>query len=416
MNRRLRVLLIGRNFWPHGAIDSAGLLFQLASALHRQGVHVEVASPRHASSWPAELTVREIPVHRPIAAPRSDWTMGRYVRQLTTWLRQAGRTFDVLFVDSIREESIAAIEASRTLGCATILRCSRWGNDSDPLWWQTSRSARRCGVIGKMADAVIAPSAASQRLLLADGYAASRVERISDGFSAGPVRSLKSKRAARAALGAVNSDLTARDDTPVVMCTSRMATDGGIHMFVKAAPKLIAHNRDLRLWFIGNGPGRDRIYDQLRGEGIRASIAMPGSFCGMQELFVAADVFLQTDDDGLDYFLPAAIAAELPVVTIDSESTRAVIGGGSDDAEASSETDPCSLVRWCLPATAKQLRIELIDVLDDLPGHQGKASQLRRMLLRRRPQSDTIRAYVGLMERLVRNKSGMRRASTEAVS
>lgn len=415
MNRRLRVLLIGRNFWPHGTIDSAGFLFQLACGLHRQGVHVEVASPRHSSAWPSELTVREILVHRPVAAPRSDWTMGRYIRQLTTWLRQAGRAYDLLLVDSIREESMAAIEAARSLGCPTIVRCSHWGEQSDPMWWRTSRSARRCGAIGKMADAVIAPSAASQRLLLADGYVAQRVERINNGFPTGPVRSLKTQRAARAALGAVNADLTARDDTKVVMCASRMTIDGGVQLLVKAASKLISQHRDLRLWFIGEGPARDRIYEHLRGEGIRASIAMPGSFCSMEELFVAADIFVQLDDDGLEYLLPSAIGNEMPVVSVDNESTRAVISGGGE-AAAAGEPDPCSLVRWCSMATSQQLRGELLEMLDDLPGHRDKASQLRRISLRGRPQSETIQAYIDLMERLVRNKPGTRRQSVEAIS
>jgi glycosyltransferase involved in cell wall biosynthesis len=417
VNQRLRVLLIGRHFWPFGSIDSAGFLFQIACDLHRRGVHVEVVSPHYASSWPAELTVGEILGHRPVAAPKSDWSMGRYIRNLTTWLRQHAGSFDVMMVDAIREESTAAIEAARIHGCPTILRCGRWGDDSDPQWWQTGRSARRCGSIGKMANAVVAPTAACQRLLLADGYAASRVQRITDGIAAGPLQSAESRQAARTALATVNSDLVTNDDTPVVICASRMTSDGGVNLLTKAARHLVARYPDLRLWFIGDGPHRDRMYEFLRGEGVRASIAMPGSFCDIEELFVAADIFLQPDDDGLDYFLPTAIASELPVVTIDSESTRAVITARTQEANPTDEQNPASMVQWCSAATAKQIRIGIVGVLDDLPGFRTKASQLRRLLVRTRPQSDTVQAYVKLMEGLARNNSGnRRRSSAEAVS
>lgn len=419
MNRRLRVLLIGRHFWPHGSMDTAGFLVQTACALHRHGVHVEVVTPRYTSSCPEEFMFREIAVHRPAAAPRSDWSMGRYIRHLSNWLRQQADSFDVMLVDSIRDESVAAIEASRSSGCVTILRSSRWGIHRDPVWWQTSRLARRCGATGKMADAVIAKSAACQRALLADGYAANRIQRIDHGFAAGPTRSAESRRLARKVLCLVNSDLATHGDSPVVICTARMTRESGVNLLVKAARHLIARYPDLRLWFIGDGPHRDWMYETMRGDGVRASIAMPGSFCDVDDLFAAADVFLQTDDDGLDYFLPQAISAELPIVTLDTESTRAVISAGSvDPAETRlAENDPNSLVEWCPAATSKYIRLGLLRVLDDLPGYQAKASQLRRLLVRTRPQSQTIGAYVDLMEQLTRSKSQHRRGSSvEAMS
>ena len=42
---------------------------------------------------------------------------------------------------------------------------------------------------------------------------------------------------------------------------------------------------------------------------------MPGSFSDPVDLFFAADIYLQSEEAGLDYFLPVAIATELPVVS-----------------------------------------------------------------------------------------------------
>ncbi len=136
------------------------------------------------------------------------------------------------------------------------------------------------------------------------------------------------------------------EDSPVVICTSRMTRESGVNLLVKAARHLIARYPDLRLWFIGDGPHRDWIYETMRGDGVRASIAMPGSFCDVDDLFAAADVFLQTDDDGLDFFLPNAISAELPIVALDTESTRTVISGGSVDAAEPHDWLKTIRIRW----------------------------------------------------------------------
>ena len=223
MNRSVRLLLIGRHFWPHGSIDSGSALTEFACAVGRQSVDVEVVTPRYATSWPEEIVVREIPVHRPSVAPRSDWTVGRYVRHLTNYLRTHSSAFDVMMVDSIREESVAAIEASRSTGCPVILRCSGWGDQRDPNWWALSRAARRCGSMGRMADAVVAKSVVCQRALLSDGYDAKKIHRIDNGFPSQPTRSPQAKLEARNSLGRMNTDLAADADASVLLCVSQMS-------------------------------------------------------------------------------------------------------------------------------------------------------------------------------------------------
>jgi glycosyltransferase involved in cell wall biosynthesis len=382
--------------------------------MHRHGAHVEVVTPRYAASWPEQLTIRELRVHRPAAAPRSDWSMGRYVRHLTTWLRDNGRSFDALLSDAMREESAAAIEAARSLGCPVILRCSGWGAMGDTAWWSTSRAARKCGNTARMASAVIAPSAACQRALVAAGFPGARIHRIEHGFAAGPIRTPQARYLARRALAAVNSDLATQADDPVLLCFSRMTRDSGTNLLVTAARHLIARYPNLRLWLIGDGPYRDGIYETLRSDGVRASLAMPGSFADASDLFLAADLFLQCDEDGLEYFLPSAIAAELPVVAIDCESTRAVITGAG---QLPLQGDPGGLVEWVSSPTAKHVRQAIERVLDDLPAARSRAFRLRRLALRCRPQSETIKAYVELIGRLAADRGSRQRdSSIEAAS
>lgn len=409
-------MLIGRNFWPHGNMDSARYLFRLACALHRGGMHIEVVTPRFASSWPEHLVVREIPVHRPAAAPRSDWSINRYVRHLTTWLRSQAASFDVIMVDSMREESMAAIEAARSIGCPVVVRCSRWGDQCDTHWWTTSRSARRCASIAKMADAVIAKSAVCQRALLAEGFKANQIQRIDDGFDSAHADGTLARAEARLALAKVNSDLATAADTPVVLCASPMTRHGGVNLLVSAARHLVAKYPDLRFWFVGDGPYRDWIYESLRSDGLRASIAMPGSFCDLSDLFAAADVFLQPDDYGLESILPSAVEAELPIVAVDTESTRAVLTGQTDRKVSEAARLAGENIHWCSEPTPKQIRIGLTSALADLAAAKSAATELRRQLLRSRPHSDTVSNYVQLIKRVVGQNGNRKSSSIKAVS
>ena len=438
MNRRIRLLLIGRHYWPHGSLDSASGLTEFAFAMHRQGVHVEVVTPRYASSWPQKIVVREISVHRPTAAPRSDWSVGRYIRHLTIDLRSRAAAFDVMMVDSIREESMAAVEASRNTGCPVLLRCAGWGDYRDPVWWTSGRAARRCGTIGRMADAVVAKSAGCQRALLADGYDPKKIHRIDNGLAATPDRSEQARRDARHSLALMNGDLAAEDDAPVLLCVSRMSRRSGMNQLVDAARHLVAKFPTLRIWLIGDGPHRDSMYERLRGDGVRASIAMPGSFGDMNDVFTAADLFLQSDDWGLESFLPSAIANELPVVTVDTESTRAVIAGSQQASVATdgipglkpsglepsglelSGLEPTgleSLVHWCPEATPNRFLVGVTHVLSDLTAARQRASDLRRILFRSRPYSQCVAAHVELMQQLIDYKTPPREgSSTETLS
>ena len=384
---------------------------------------MEVLTPRFASSWPEELVVREIPVHRPAAAPRSDWSMGRYVKHLSGWLNQNASRFDVLMVDAIREEAIAVTETGRALGVPVILRCSGWGAGSDHSWWKSNRSAKKCGNIGKLADAVIAKSGLCHRELIAEGYPTEKVYRINEGFAVSPPRTQQTRQATRSALASVNADLIASDDTPVLLCGSRMTREGGINLLVKIAPQLITRYPDLRIWFIGDGPYRDWIYESLRNDGVRSSIAMPGSFSDFSDLCHAADLFLQPDDHGLEHFLPTAVSAELPIIAVKTPATQAVLCGppASPDSgphaarQINSASD--SLINWSAESTVKQTRLAVLRVLDDVDQARARASELRRVLLRLRPQTESVQSYMNLMETLVRQRTSSPPPSTsEAVS
>ena len=391
---RLRVLLVGRHFWPHGSHDSAGDLVRLAVGLSRRGVQVEIATPRFGGSWPESIRLREIPVHRPLAAPRSEWSMGRYLRQLTHWIRERAVSYDILMADAIREESMAVVQAGRGADRPTVLRLFGFGQASDAAWWPHSRGSRRVLSFARAADRVVVPSAASQRLLLGQGFAPQRVVRIEPGFCPGSPRSESGRAAARETLGAINLDLACSPTTPVAVAIGRLRYGTGMARIAETAASLIRRFPDLRLWFIGDGSDRDSLYTELNAEGLRGAFAMPGSFVELQDVLAAADLFLQPDHYGLSHFMPAAVSAALPLVIPDDEFTRAALG-----VPRGSSLDP--RVGWCADGSPKALRVAVRETLDDLSKRRRDAAELRKALVRERSLGDTLDAYLRLFRDLV---------------
>jgi glycosyltransferase involved in cell wall biosynthesis len=339
--------------------------------------------------------------------------MGKYMRGLAAWLQQHAASFDVVYVDSMREEALVAVDTAKQLGIPTIVRCRGWGRFNDCVWWQTSRLARRCGAMARGADIVVANSAASERALLMEGFKPEQLERIVQGFAASPARSAARRNDARRVLASANGDLVTESDTPVILCHATMTRDQGADLLVRTARPLLIRYPNLRIWFAGDGPYRDSMYQSLRSDGVRASIAMPGSFTDSEDLFAAADLYVQCDEEGLEYFLPTAVASGLPIVAVENASIRSLLDAesGARSLRCAQELEPdhrlvsscgrlSDRVEWSPNATPKELRLAVSRVLEGLPATSDRAAELRRILLRSRPLSQTTDAYLGLVARL----------------
>ncbi len=408
MSRKLRVLFVTRRFWPHCGYDSAAALLGLATGLQRRGLSIEVLTPRYGSSWPESFSLREITVHRPAAAPRSDWSMGRYIRHVTNWLKENASTFDLIYTDAIRDETIAIVDAARNSNIATLARLGGWGDQSDAAWWDTTRAARRCLSAAKQCDGVIAKCAVDHRELLARGVSSAKIHRIDNGFSAGQGRSAIARSVARRVLSQVNGDLHADIQAPVMLCMSRMNQASGNDLVASCVRTMVARFPDLKIWFVGDGPNREPLYSLMRSDGVRSSFSMPGTFLDTEDLMAAADVFLQADDEGLDQFLPAAVSSDLPIVAVRTDGVRTVLSG-TDESE--------SAVTWFDAGQTKSLNQAVRQVIENLPERRTAASALRRALLRQRPQRDVIDAHSAIIHQLVDAKSGPQsRSSIEVAS
>ena len=389
-NRPLRLLLVGRRFWPLCGFDSAAALTRLSIGLSRANVHVEVATAKFTTSCPDQFQFRQCTVHRAIAAPRSDWTLSRYTRHLTQWLRPRLDSFDAILVDSIREETVAVIEASRGRSCSVLLLFNGCESDGDVSYWQKNRSTNRCAAIGRMADAVVTRNPIDHRSLLAHQYDESKLHHI-----ATPIPTIRrpsldqqslQRDSARRSLAAANSDLATMPDTPVLLCHARMNQDSKMDRLVVNARSLVVNNPDFRIWFLGDGPARDGIHSTLRGDGIRSNIAMPGSFCDLDDLMSAADAYIQPGNDSMRHFMPLAVAHDLPLIACDDPSVRSMVPFSPE------------YVHWFQPEKEYALRKQVIQVFRERVRAKESAVRLRQEWMRYQPESKHIEQLIHTIE------------------
>ncbi len=340
----LRTLMVTRRYWPHLGDDAACRLATLAEGLRRRGAQPHIVAARYAASWPKDLVVRETPVHRPAPAPRSEWSMPRYHRALTGWLREQASGFDLLYADAMREEGAMVVDVARRAGIPSVLRYGGVGAFSDKAWAAGSRNAKRCLATCLKADAVIATRASAEQTLLSAGLSRSRIHRIDNGFVPGPVNDPAARAAARKALANVNSDLFVPVDGKVLLTTNRMDAQGGMWDVVKALPDLLDQHPQLRVWLVNDGQLRDDFYEYLRGSGVRSLVSMPGSFGAVPELLLASDLYvLPQDTDGLDYYFPQIVGAGIPAAVVDTVETRRLLAESFSHAVSFPPNSPAAI-------------------------------------------------------------------------
>ncbi len=387
--------MVSRHFWPHLWSDAACRDLRLADALHRAGLGIEVLTPRYSSAWPERLTIRELPVERPLAAPQTPWSVARYQRHLQSWLTANAGRFDIVFCTRLGEEFSALMQMQLPPSVCRVGLHSGTGDAADHRVWASLRGGKRMpGHLAK-ADAVVVSWASAQRALLAIGTPVNRMHRIDIGVISGATPADRdasvsgSLRRQRQALAEINGDLELDRDSQVILVCGQMGPAGITMSVAKAFPGLLDTWPDLRLWLIGDGPLRERLHAYFRHQSIRQNVAMPGTFVDFEELFAVADlVVVPSPADALEDTLPAAVAAAVPLVVPDSPDTRAYFAGLE------------SLVEWFNSAEEASLERAIRDSLIRLGGRRIAARNLRRELLVRRPYQQTVTAYKRLFDSL----------------
>jgi glycosyltransferase involved in cell wall biosynthesis len=131
---------------------------------------------------------------------------------------------------------------------------------------------------------------------------------------------------ARAALAAANYDLVTTKETPVVVAAARFDDEHRLGDLVRAWRIVSATRSDARLWILGDGPARDRLYRQIGDLDLRFRVLLPGTFDSSQEVLQAADLLVVPAAHTVPPIaMLEAMAAGLPVIAADAPGIREAV-------------------------------------------------------------------------------------------
>jgi Glycosyltransferase Family 4 len=390
-----RLTIVARRFWPHAGSDTSWIAIRLALGLASTGYKVRVLTPHHRRETAGYFQYRGIEVRRLISRPRNEWVTGRYSRQWSALIQTHAADADLLLAIGTREEALGTIAAGQAMGIPTVVYPITDGPENDSTTWGQGAVAKRYFQTLTKADQIVVSQSSAGRMLVGEGISPDRVITISTGIEPASEDSssisLETKRSeARRVLAATNLDLAADDDAPVILCTAAMVQGGPIQCFVDSAMALVNAHPSLKLWFVGEGPARSRIYERLRGDGLRHSIAMPGSFCQWEDLMSAADIYLHLETTPESANLAEALAHHR-IVAIRECPTNRVWMKPAWDCEhlAWFDLQPQSLVR------------ALNQLIHHLPSATAAARQYGRLMMRHQPMDQCIRDFEREIKRLI---------------
>lgn len=380
----MRLALVTPRFWPL-TDDAATHLLRLAEEFRKAGHRVTVVTASWHSTWPHEVLVREIPVVRLKGAPRGGWSTLRYMFGLTRWLKQHRHELDALLVTSLRYEAYAALVTLAGSKVRVAMQSDLTGPAGDAAWQRTarfgSRIARRC----REARRIVAASELVAAELTAAGYDPASITVIPHGVPLPPAASACQREYAREALAGVNHDLATRNEDPVVLAIGRLVPEAGFAHLVKAWKHVAARFPAARLWIVGDGPERERLY-QLTGDlDLRQRAFLPGVFSDDRELLEAADIYVEpATEDGPVLPLVEALASGVAAVATDLPGHRAWIDANRTGLLVS-------------PSDVKGLAAAIISLLDQPARRIDIGSAARQRIARSHSLDACARRYLEVL-------------------
>ncbi|MBL8873536.1 MAG: glycosyltransferase family 4 protein [Planctomycetaceae bacterium] len=302
-----RLVIVSRTFWP--VIDDS--TFRLQSWLHKfekLNVDVSLVTALWNYRWPLKCTFEEVPLFRIGPPPFASRSFKNYIKAVVDHLILHRTEYDAILFDKAAEECVATCQSKELV-------------DKNKLFW-FEHHEQVDGVLSlanvtqdacRSADRILVHGAAEERTLRSVGIMADKIERLGHVSLVHLPRTLGERSRARTILRECCGDLFVPTDGKVIIVPSELQHRASIDMFLQAIDPLLDRWPSLRVWFVGDGPERGRIYERIRDMDGARQIALPGCFDSVEEIFQLADVcVLTTPGEGLGYFAPLAWQNNIP--------------------------------------------------------------------------------------------------------
>jgi glycosyltransferase involved in cell wall biosynthesis len=380
MAHTLRLAIAAPRFWPL-VEDIAAHLLQLAESLVAAGHSVTVASGLWHRAWPQQMVVGTVPLVRLPGAPRGGLATVRWMYSLAAWLREQAPRLDAVLVGGLGHEAYVALRAA----AKSQLRVVLLAGEGDLAWQRSAAFGGRIAARCRQAGAIVAPSGELADELAAAGYPRERITVIPRRVGIPPPRNPQLRDESRAALAAMNYDLATTSTAPVALAAGRLDAEHRFGDLVRAWRIVSARRSEARLWIVGDGPWREKLYHQISDLDQRFRVLIPGTFDCLAELLQAADLFLSPAPHTVPPIaLLEALAAGLPVLAADAPAIRGLVG-----AEAPGMLLPVGDVKALGEAISQHFEHPAAGIV--------RASAIRQLMLSSPTPADEAAAYAEVL-------------------
>lgn len=321
---QLRLVLVTQQFWPLPG-RAATNMGNLAAELAARRIEVTVLTPRWHKRWPSKIHCREVPVIRLPNPPGRGCRTSRYQRSLARWLRRNIDCYDLIYVSMLKYDAYAALGAVGP-EVPVVLRAEASGRNGDCLWQLDAAGGRRVKRRCMKADAIVGPSRAMERELIAAGYPRRKIHYIPNGVPILPRGDARRRAAARAVLATANTSLRVPDGIPVAVYAGRLHESKGLVKLVEAWRGIVNRWPQARLWLVGEGPAREALVRKIAQADLSDRVVLAGVFDHVDEVLAAADLYVSPSmEEETSLATLEAMAAGLPIVATDVAGIRELI-------------------------------------------------------------------------------------------
>lgn len=382
-----RLILVTRRFWP--LVGGAEIIMaRLAAAFQARGAATTVLTARWQADWPAEIEHHGVRVVRLTNPAHRVWGTWRYMQSLARWLRRNRGEFDLVYASMLKHDAYAALGERQRGGFPVVVRAEGAGLTGDCQWQLEANCGLRIKRRLMDADALIAPSPAIERELIAAGYPRDRIRYLPNGVALPAERDAVARREARESLAELDPALALAPEAPLVLYTGRLHEMKGLGHLLLAWPAVLARHPLARLWLVGEGAYRKELAERIDNLGLGGQVRLAGAFDDVEEFLLAADLFvLPSLEEGMSLALLEAMALGLPVVATSIPANQVLI----DDCHG----------RLVPPADPIVLAAAINDVLDHADAARRLGEAARRRVSANYSLDKMVTEHLALFELLV---------------
>ncbi|MEM8735367.1 MAG: hypothetical protein AAGG44_14135 [Planctomycetota bacterium] len=286
-----RIAVVADSYWPDVCGDALRVGF-LVSSLLRQGLEVDVVTPKRARSWPEFTRMEGVEVFRFDESAVMGLPLLRAAREAERLLTKLGRNYSAIYVDQPGRKWEPLIKKLRRKSCPVLVRfdpADLWKPEVNQDINEASIDSTLASV--QFADAVLVSSADAERGVVSSD---TNVIRVREQFAFPVDRSIGARREIRRSLGDASHELMSTTADRILVSIIGEQETRTLQSIVRQIGKLTEKHRRLRWWLLGNVSRRSPLHEQLKDEGWQYSIIMPGIMTDLESALQLADLVLVT--------------------------------------------------------------------------------------------------------------------------